>query len=83
MSEEKKVVNKTKKPGAFKRFFINLGRKCKEMFLEVKHVTWPKIPVVIKQTGVVLGVILVFLIFVTAVDFGLQQLLRLVVDSAK
>ncbi len=76
MSEEKKV-NK-KKPSKFKQFFINIGKKCKEMFMEVKHVTWPKIPTVIKQTGVVLGVILVFLVLVTAIDTGLQALLTLV-----
>ena len=79
MSEEKKVNKKNnKKPNAFARFFINLGRKCKDMFLEIKHVTWPKLPVAIKQTGVVLGVILLFLVFVTAVDYGFSALLNLI-----
>lgn len=76
MSEEKKVVKK--KPSKFKKFFTNIGKKCKDMFSEIKHVTWPKIPVVVKQTGVVLGVILVFLVLVTAIDAGLQALLTLV-----
>ena len=79
MSEEKKVNKKNnKKPNAFARFFINLGKKCKDMFSEIKNVTWPKLPLVVKQTGVVLGVILLFLIFVTAVDAGLNALLSLI-----
>lgn len=76
MSETKKV-NK-KKPGKFKQFFINIGKKCKDMFSELKRVTWPKMPTVIKQTGVVLGVVLVFLVLVTAIDYGFQALLTLV-----
>ncbi len=77
----KKQANKNKKPNAFVRFFRWIGRKCKEIFSELKKVTWPTFPKVVKQTGVVLGVILVFLIFVTAVDLGLQELLKLVTNS--
>ena len=78
MSEEKKVVKKDKKPNAFVRFFKGLGRKFKEMFSELKKVTWPDFAKVVKQTGVVLGVVLVFLVVIAAVDFGLEQLLQLV-----
>lgn len=77
----KKQANKNKKPSAFVRFFRWIGRKGKEIFSELKKVTWPTFPKVVKQTGVVLGVILVFLIFVTAVDLGLQELLKLVTNS--
>ena len=77
----KKQANKNKKPNAFVRFFRWIGRKRKEIFSELKKVTWPTFPKVVKQTGVVLGVILVFLIFVTAVDLGLQELLKLVTNS--
>ncbi|MDY4187251.1 MAG: preprotein translocase subunit SecE [Candidatus Borkfalkiaceae bacterium] len=77
----KKQANKNKKPNAFVRFFRWIGRKGKEIFSELKKVTWPTFPKVVKQTGVVLGVILVFLIFVTAVDLGLQELLKLVTNS--
>ena len=78
MSEEKKVVKKDKKPNAFVRFFKGLGRKIKEMFSELKKVTWPDFAKVMKQTGIVLGVVLVFLVVIAAVDFGLEQLLALV-----
>lgn len=81
-SSEKKVEkNKNKKPNAFVRFFRWIGKKCKEIFSELKKVTWPAFPKVVKQTGVVLGVILVFLIFITAADYGFQWLLKLVTNS--
>lgn len=76
MSEEKKIVKKDKKPNVFVRFFKWIGRKFKEMFSELKKVTWPDLAKVIKQTGIVLGVVLVFLVIVTAIDFGLEQILK-------
>ena len=78
MSEEKKVVKKDKKPNAVAGFFKGLGRKFKEMFSELKKVTWPDFAKVVKQTGVVLGVVLVFLVVIAGVDFCLEQLLQLV-----
>lgn len=76
---EKNKSKKNKKPNAFVRFFRWFGKKMKEMGSELKNVTWPKMPKVIKQTGVVLGVILIFLILITAIDAGLSELLRLLV----
>lgn len=76
--EPKKQVVKNKKPNFLVRFFNWVGRKFKEMISELKKVTWPKFPKVVKQTGVVLGVILIFLVLVTAIDYGLQALLTLV-----
>ncbi|MBR3864219.1 MAG: preprotein translocase subunit SecE [Clostridia bacterium] len=78
MSEEKKVVKKDKKPNAVVRFFKWIGRKFKEMFSELKKVTWPDFAKVMKQTGIVLGVVFVFLVVVTVIDFGFQELLTLV-----
>ena len=78
MSEEKKVVKKDKKPNAVVRFFKWIGRKFKEMFSELKKVTWPDFAKVMKQTGIVIGVVFVFLFVVTLIDFGLEQLLTLV-----
>lgn len=77
MSEEKKIV-KAKKPNGFVRFFKNIGKKIKETFSELKKVTWPDFPKVVKQTGVVLGVVLAFLVLVTVIDFGFQELLKLI-----
>ncbi len=71
---EKKKVNKDKKPNIFKRF----GRKMKDVFSELKKVSWPTFPKVVKQTGVVIVVVLAFLVVITAFDFGLLNLLKLV-----
>ncbi len=85
VSEVKKDKNtkKNKKPNVFVRFFRWFGKKMKEMWSELKNVTWPKMPKVIKQTGVVLGVILIFLILITAIDAGFGELLRVLVNASK
>ena len=79
MSEVKKVE---KKNGSFgskvAKFFGGICRKFKEVFSELKKVTWPDFPKVVKQTGVVLGVVLLFLVFVTLFDACLQAILKLV-----
>ena len=48
------------------------------MISELKKVTWPKMGTVVKQTGVVLVVVLIFLIVVTGFDTGLRELLKLI-----
>ncbi len=58
--------------------FVRMGRKLKETFSELKRVTWPTFPKVLKSTGVVLAVVIVFLVVVTAINFGLQALLDLI-----
>lgn len=78
VAEPKKQVAKKSKPNFLVRFFRWVGRKFKETYSELKKVTWPKFPKVVKQTGVVLGVILIFLVLVTGIDYGLQALLTLV-----
>lgn len=65
---------KNKKPNWFRR----VGAKIKEVFSELKRVTWPTFPTVLKTTGVVLVIVFVFLVVVTGVDFGLAYLLDLI-----
>ncbi len=60
--------------------FVRMGRKLKETFSELKRVTWPSFPKVLKSTGVVLVVVLVFLVAVTGINFFLQWLLDLVTN---
>ncbi|MBE7086730.1 MAG: preprotein translocase subunit SecE [Clostridiales bacterium] len=75
--KQQKVVKKAKKdkkPG----FFAKLGGKIKDIFSELKKVSWPSFAKVVKQTGIVLVVVLIFLIVITAFDFGLLELLKLV-----
>jgi preprotein translocase subunit SecE len=73
----KKAKNKNKKPGFFKR----MGLKIKDIFSELKKVNWPTFAKVVKQTGIVLAVVLVFLVVITAFDTGLLSLLRLISPS--
>lgn len=66
--------NDVKKPN----IFVRMGRKLKETFSELKRVTWPTFPKVLKATGVVLVVVLAFLVVVTGINFFLQWLLDLI-----
>ena len=65
---------KNKKPNIFRR----MGAKIKEVFSELKRVTWPSFPTARKTTGVVLVIVFIFLVVVTGVDFGLAALLELI-----
>lgn len=55
---------KTKKPGLFKR----LGRFLKQSWSELKKVSWPNFQTVVKNTGIVLAVVLFFLLVILGVD---------------
>jgi preprotein translocase SecE subunit len=72
--DPKKAKPKNGKPN----FFVRIGRKLKEVFSEIKKVSWPTFPKVIKQTGIVIVVVLIFLVIITAFDFGLLQLMNLI-----
>ncbi len=76
--KEVKKPNKNKKPNFFKR----MGGKIKDIFSELKRVSWPTFPKILKQTGIVLVVVLIFLVVITAFDFGLLELLKLVTPNA-
>ena len=71
----KKSKSENKKPG----FFAKFGKKCKEIFSELKKVSWPSFGKVVRNTGVVIAVVLMFLVVITGVDFGLSALLNLIV----
>ncbi len=72
--ETKRKEDKNKKPNFFKR----IGLKIKDVFSELKKVNWPTFAKVVKNTGVVIAVVLIFLVVITAFDYGLLQLLKLV-----
>lgn len=76
VAKEAKVVKKSKakKPGLFKR----IGAKIKDVFSELKKVNWPTFSKVLKKTGVVVLVVAIFLVVLTAIDFGLVKLLGLI-----
>ena len=68
-----KKPSKDKKPNIFKR----IGTKIKDVFSELKKVVWPTFPKIVKQTGVVIVVVLIFLVVIGAFDYGLARLLAL------
>ena len=76
--EGKKVQSKDNKPN----IFVRIGRKLKEVFSEIKKVSWPGANKVVKQTAVVIGVVLMFMIVITLMDLGLGQLLTLLTSIA-
>ena len=57
------------------------GRFFKETFSELKKVTWPSFSSVVKQTGIVLGVVLVFLVVLMGFDMLLQWLYDVIVQE--
>ena len=63
-----------KKPNVF----VRMGRRLKETFSELKRVTWPTFPKVVKATCVVIVVVLVFTLVVTGINQGLAKLLELI-----
>ena len=73
----KKVQQKNKKPN----LFVRIGRKLKEVFSEIKKVSWPSFSKVLKQTGVVIGVVVIFTIFIILVDLGLGELIKLLTGA--
>lgn len=58
--------------------FVRMGKKLKETFSELKRVTWPTFPKVVRTTCVVLVVVLIFTVVITGINYGLQELLKLV-----
>lgn len=65
--------NEAQKPN----LFVGIGRKLKETFSELKRVTWPTFTKVLKSTGTVLLVVVIFLVVLTLINQGLQALLEL------
>lgn len=73
-----KTVKVEKKKSNKPNFFSKIGSKIKDVFSELKKVSWPSFPKVVKQTGIVIVVVLIFLVVITAFDYGLMNLMLLV-----
>ena len=80
-AKAEKDKKKGKKEFFLKRFGKWIGRKMRDMIAELKKVTWPGFPKVMKQTGIVLGVVLFFLIIIFSIDLGLSQLYKQLIDA--
>ena len=68
---------KNKKPNIFTRMW----GKIKEVFSELKKVTWPDFKTVMKQLGCVLVTVVLVLVIILLMDLGLEQLLKLIQGS--
>ncbi len=64
--EDLEVVKPIKNKG--KKEKVKKAGKAKETVSELKKVTWPTFPKVVKQTAVVLSVTLIFLLVVIGID---------------
>ena len=83
------MANEAKKPNIFKAFLEKTKAACqrvgkffREIKSEINKITWPAVPTVFRNTGIVLLVMLVVGVFVFALDFGLNQLLGLIMSVA-
>lgn len=56
--------------------------KVKETVSELKKVSWPTFAKVVKNTLLVLGIVLIFTVVLFGIDFGLSKLFGLLIPSA-
>ena len=68
------AATKTKKPNFFKR----LGSFFVKSWSELKKVTWPNFKTVLKNTGIVLLVVLFFAVIILGSDYLFAWLLSLI-----
>ena len=79
MKNNAKGTAKEKKPN----IFVRMGRKLKEVFSELKRVSWPTFGKVMKATGAVLVVVAVFTVLFAGINSGLQYLWNLLVETTR
>ena len=72
--QKKDKKKKDKKPS-------KLGKKGKETTSELKKVTWPTFGSVVKKTGVVLTVVLIFAVVLFGIDRLLAWIFDLLINS--
>lgn len=77
MAKETVKTEKPKKKSDKPNWFIRVGRKIKEVFSELKKVNWPSFGKVVKTTGVVLAIVVIFIVIFTLINWGLSELLEL------
>ena len=83
VKEEKKVAKQKQKEKAAKateerkKNRVGFITRIKEVFGELKKVNWPTFSRTMKQTGVVMGVVVVFALVVFGIDRGLGELFKL------
>ena len=80
-AKEPKQAKTEKKAKKQKKTKEPRQNKVKETVAELKKVTWPTFPKVVKNTLLVLGIVLVFTVVLFGIDFGLSWLYRLLTST--
>ncbi len=75
------MAEKTKKAKKA-NVFMNIAKFFRECKGEIKKITWPTMRQTTKNWGIVLVVILVAGLFICGLDYGLNALLNLVMNTA-
>lgn len=74
---------KSDKPNIFVRAWKAIVRFFKDLRGETKKIVWPDGKTVLKSTGVVLAVVVVFTVVIWLIDLGLSKSIDLVSDLAR
>lgn len=79
IKQDRKAEKEKRRAKALERKKDKIGffQRIKDIFGELKKVRWPSFGHAVKQTGVVLGVVVIFAIVVFGIDQGLGQLFKL------
>ena len=85
MAEKKAVAKTTDKKAAAKKSDsgkkrFNLVKTFKDMWAELKKVTWPSRKDLIRQSTVVIVFVLILTVVVVLMDYVLSNLLRLIIS---
>ena len=85
MAEKKAVAKTTDKKAAAKKSDsgkkrFNLVKTFKDMWAELKKVTWPSRKELIRQSTVVIVFVLILTLVVGLMDYVLSNLLRLIIS---
>lgn len=74
---------KSDKPNIFVRAWKAIVRFFKDLRGETKKIVWPDGKTVLKSTGVVLAVVVVFTVVIWLIDLGLSKSIDLLSDAAR
>ena len=79
-AKDKPAKEKAKKPNAFVRFWKRIARYFREMKSELKKVVWPTRQQVVRNTVVVILVVLVVGVLIWLFDWLAAAVIRALVD---
>ena len=88
MADDKKAVAKGKKPNFFVRFgrgfvnfFVKIGVSFKNMWHELKKVTWPTKEKLINYTIIVVLMMVFMMVIIGLLDMGASSLVSLIMAN--